>query len=121
MKKKSIWQLLIIVMVAMVSMAFVSCGNDDDDLTMSNSIVGTWEWVDDEGDYYARIIFQKDGTGTWTEYECDELEIWKFSYQYDSDTQFVVIVYEDGEKEAVSVIINGNKMILDGYPYYRIK
>ena len=71
--KKSIFNLMTILMVAMMSICFVSCGDDDDD--DNNGIAGTW--VDDytimelgkDGSYYAYDPrFPEDGyrKGTYT-------------------------------------------------------
>lgn len=65
------------------------------------SIVGIWEYTD--GDQYARIIFNENGTG-------HELSLWKgnvdfesdFTYEYNSKTM-VVTIYEDGEKGSVQL------------------
>ncbi len=44
MKKKSLWSLLTIVVVAMLSVVVMSCSKDDEDdvIITENEIVGTW-------------------------------------------------------------------------------
>lgn len=50
-KKNYFWSMLTMTMVAMLSVAFVSCSSDDDDKEngSTNSIVGTWEMTNVQG------------------------------------------------------------------------
>ncbi len=50
-KKNYFWSMLTMMMVAMLSVAFVSCSSDDDDKEngSTNSIVGTWEMTNVQG------------------------------------------------------------------------
>ena len=55
------------LLVALVSMTVVSCGDDDDDATSSNPLVGTW--VETYGSNTVTITtftFTKSGTGVRT-------------------------------------------------------
>lgn len=121
MKKNFFWSMLTIMVVAMLSMTFVSCSDDDDEVVKeSSSIVGTWEWRDDESEDYDIITFRKDGTGTWSQYYDDESEIENFSYQYDSSTKRLIMHCGD-EVETTVAIVMGDVMEWDGFIYHRIK
>lgn len=58
-KKNYLWNMLTMMMVAMLSVAFVSCSSDDDDKENGNNggdtttwtIVGTWEMTQIQGYY----------------------------------------------------------------------
>ena len=110
------------MMVALVSMSFVSCSDDDDDNGSSNSsIVGTW--IYEEGYYYNLVTFYEDGTGVWIEEdeeEYDSYEEEEFSYIY-SPSSNKLTMYFKGEKETSTVYVNGDTMIMDGDIYQRVK
>lgn len=105
------------MMVAMLSISFVSCSDDDDDV--SNSIVGTWRYEED--DYYEVITFKSDGTGTWTEYELGDYDSVFFTYTYDYTSMVLVMRYEDGDTEKSKVQITGDVMYFDGDLFRRVK
>ena len=122
-KKNFFWNLLAIMMVAMVSLTMVSCSDDDDEVVKESSpIVGTWTWEDDESEDYEIVTFRADGTGTWTEYDSyyDESDTEQFSYQYNPNTKKLVIHIED-EVEEITISIVGDIMYMDGYTYRRVK
>lgn len=104
------------MMVAMLSISFVSCSDDDD---ISNSIVGTWRYEEDG--YYDVVTFKSDGTGTWTEYELGDYDSWFFTYTYDYTSMVLVVRYEDGDTEKSKVQIAGDVMYIDGDFYRRVK
>lgn len=110
-------------MVSLLSTGFVSCSDDDDDDKKdADSIVGTWKWEDDEYDDYEIITFRADGTGTWIIYDSfyEEMDTDSFTYQYDSGHHRLVMYFED-EVLTQAVYIDGDKMDLFGYIYYRVK
>ena len=50
-------------MVAVFSLAFVSCGDDDDESTSGNSVyVGTWSIQDGDDDYFEYMQLKADGS-----------------------------------------------------------
>ncbi len=82
MSNKNLLKLMSIVLVAMLSVGFTSCGNDDDDELSSNSIVGHWKGVTfqkyddinltnliDEGESSWDWRFYDDGTCSCRGYE----------------------------------------------------
>ena len=78
MKKKNfLWNMLTIMMVAMLSVSLSSCSNDDDE--SSDSIVGTWRLtlLDDDGIWHCQYKFNSDGTlevKDWVEREPNDYE-----------------------------------------------
>ena len=66
-----------IMMVAIVSVGFVSCGDDDDDeKTDGISIVGTWRYSNDyygEPEGYEQYIFKRDGSGFYEDWGYETL------------------------------------------------
>jgi len=70
MKKKYFLSMLTFLMVATLSVSFLSCGNDDDDNSISSvSIIGTWRIVGGDDGAQSKIgriwTFNADGTCDW--------------------------------------------------------
>ena len=91
--KKYLISLITIMMVALVSMSFVSCSDGDDDNGSSNSsIVGTWKYdfsEEEDGEFYVGyqlFTFNADGTGRLVEYDDGKI---------DSDDVFTYTCYEN--------------------------
>ncbi|MBR1932572.1 MAG: hypothetical protein IJ841_02680 [Prevotella sp.] len=75
MKTMKFWSLLTLLTCLLATPVLLSCGGDDDDdnngggnsqQPTSNSIVGTWEWVDGDVDMSANkpsFVLREDGTG----------------------------------------------------------
>ena len=67
---KNLWKFMAIIMVAMISVGFVSCGDDDDPTSnVTNSLVGTWrKYSTDSNEVptselgHVLWVFQADGT-----------------------------------------------------------
>ena len=123
MKKKNLFYLLSIVMVAMMSVSFVSCGDDDDnyyDPSVTTPLVGVWQYQgpEDPSNYWWRLVFYKDGTGVETEYSNDGVtDITlnnKFNYTYRSSTGQLIINYTTGNggTDVYSVERTGNTLNL---------
>lgn len=80
---------------------FTACSSDDDKTEDEVSIVGIWEYTN--GDQFARIIFNENGTG-------HELYLWQgnvdfesdFTYKYNSKTM-VLTICENGEEGSVQL------------------
>lgn len=75
MKKYYYWSLLTFVMVAMLSVSFASCGNDDDEDGSSagdNGLVGTWVQYHRSGAYYSGFKFTGSGAAYYNEWDSDE-------------------------------------------------
>lgn len=127
--KKNSYYLLIMLMMAIVSVGFVSCGSDDDDNngggaggtgTLSGSIVGTWkivktagydangklygETVEKDLPYYMFYQFQENGVCAYFEYYLDPEDYWEDG---------------NGQKHAWDIdygryTYSGNVLIVDG-------
>lgn len=115
MKKNILKGLLTIMMVAFVSMNFVSCSDDDDDKKDSKndsnteSIIGTWRWSGyndtSELTFYPDgrgvEIYQEGGKGTYTD---------SFTYTYDADKKTLRIYYTDGDSGSATV--SSDRMVI---------
>ncbi len=84
MNKKIFMSLLSIMMVAMLSVCFVSCGDDDDD---NNPLVGTW-YYSENGNYYEISFY--------------------------SDLRFICITTKSGKRETYTgpYRVNGNQLTI---------
>lgn len=98
MRKTSLFQLMTILMVTLLSLGFASCGSDDDDSVDSSgngTIIGTWE----ETDY-------TDGTWQWTfnsngKGSCKVTNKTTYSFSFDyilNGSSLKISGYEDGER-----------------------
>ena len=89
---KKIFSLMTILMVAIVSVGFVSCGDDDDEV----SIVGTWR----TGDSYENVIiaFYANGTGNVIKKKNQKTYNNNFKYVFDVKTMTVIFMFWDDEE-----------------------
>lgn len=112
MKKKNLWCLLAILMVTIVSVGFVSCGDDDEEDEIT--IVGTWRY--DFGSGYVLLTFNQNGTARYQEYdhgrwESDE----SANYVYSNGSLFVT--GRNGERVTIEVIsLTQTTLILKDFP-----
>lgn len=129
--KKYLLNWMTILMVAVVSVGFVSCGDDDDDdKKETSSIVGTWVYFEQDDDYSEMYTFKSDGTFklvwqesvSWDEsYSGEESGLWKYDAKNHKLTLTTIIGEEPGP-EIYTVILQGNQMTLiegdgDSYTY----
>lgn len=115
MKRKCIsW--MTILMVAIMSVGFMSCGGGDDDVKKESevSLVGTWRYDFSTG--YVLFTFSQDGTVRIREYDHGEWERDKV-YYYTYSNGILHITYEDGrERETIEVIsLSDTKLVLEDY------
>ena len=83
--KKNLLKWIGALLIAIVSLGFVSCG-DDDEKEDDVSIIGTWcSVLKDErgGTVQAILIFNEDGTGTRKIRFSNESDVRKFKYIFD--------------------------------------
>lgn len=119
--KKYLLNWMTILMVAIVSVGFVSCGDDDDEKT-SSSIVGTWKCEYSDG--YDIITFNSNGKGTWTEYYYEgkkELvdEVETFDYFFDESSLTLRMLFGDEVEVWKIESLTSKQMIIDGDVYIK--
>ena len=129
-KPEKLWKLLAIVMVAIVSIGFASCSDDDDD---DVSLVGTWrcDWSDEDYNYTNIFYFKTDSTGVFNEgyMNKDDKSTYgpnrRFKYAFDSKDMTISILIWDLEKNSWSdhyehwhiSNLASKSMVVDGYTY----
>ena len=96
MKKKSFfWSMLTVIMVAIMSISFSACGDDDDAPGDGTGVVGVWEGKSGPDNVVA--TFKSNGTGTldWTIHDdATYYESETFTYVKDSETSGTMVVNE---------------------------
>ena len=100
--KKSLWSLLTIVMVAMLNVCFVSCGNDDDDEGATKSVanlVGLWEMTNVKGTSSETGSFNVNvSISNYDEFE--DLDVADFvRYEFGADNKFICYTFHFGKDE----------------------
>lgn len=86
MNKKMTWSLLTVMMVAMLSVCFASCSDDEDDFgSVSDEIVGTWKGSFDNR-FFVTLTFNSDGTGVGYREGYNRsgqlTEIWEYDFKW---------------------------------------
>lgn len=115
--KKYLLCWMTILMVAIVSIGFVSCGDDDDDKKVENvSIVGTWSLNFSPNDY-CLLTFYQNGTVKYQEYDNGK---WQEddTYNYTYSNGILSLTYSNGRKrETIEVIsLSETKLVLKDWP-----
>lgn len=104
-KKEFLWSMLTFVMVAMLSVGFVSCGDDDSGSDIP--IVGTWVDTDDNSD--VSFTFNGDGSG----YLKDKSGTSNFNYAYDESSKTLKLWYVNSSLVyTYTVTLTGNTLML---------
>lgn len=113
--RKSIFNLMALLMAAIVSIGFVSCGSDDDDndkdtspSTSSNQtlLIGTWRHDFGTNGGYNIKQFNSDNTGYSQEYDPNDGGLRRkhdFTYQYDKNTNRIYTRESDGDQGVYEV------------------
>ena len=124
--KRNLLSWMTILMVAIVSVGFVSCGDDDnksDDERNTPtgqlgtvSLVGTWQLHFGPNDYCI-LTFYQNGTVKYQEYddgEWEEEETLNYTYK----NAILRLTYSDGsERETIEVIsLSETKLVLKDWP-----
>ena len=125
--RKYILKWMTILMVAIVSVGFVSCGGDDDGNNNNNkeeqssaSIIGTWrnDWGSGARSYTAYSFFEV-GTGLMFDKGNGAQ---RFTYTYNSHPQSVNIVYSEYDKESMNISkLTSSSLVMDGDEYKKIE
>ena len=116
---KKYYYLLMVMLMALVSVGFAACGDDDDE-PKGSDIVGTWQISDEEG--VILLQFTKDGKFNEVDIVSEEgvadLFIYHGTYSVSGNKLTVTYVY-DHESETVGCTysVNGDKLSItdDGY------
>ncbi|MBR1652297.1 MAG: hypothetical protein IJ692_02775 [Alloprevotella sp.] len=127
--KTKLFKLMATMFVAVLSLGFTSCGDDEDEnnpqrpdeeevdprQTEEATIVGSWKWNFDI-DGYEIVTFYANGTGQTYEWDDSDESIKRFLYSFDKDHMRLTItvieeedasgrrVYEERETETYTVI-----------------
>lgn len=117
--KKNLLNCMTILMVAILSAGFVSCGDDDDNSIEKDgnvSLVGTWS-LNFGPDDYCLLTFYKNGTVKYQEYDDGEWEEDE-TYNYTYGNGILRLTYRDGsERETIEVIsLSETKLVLKDWP-----
>ena len=116
--KKILLNWMTIMMFAIVSIGFVSCGNDDDDDKKGGtvSLVGTWS-LNFGPDDYCLLTFYQNGTVKYQEYDHGQWEE-DDTYNYTYNNSILSLTYSDGRKrETIEVIsLSETKLVLKDWP-----
>lgn len=115
---KKIFSILMLAMLAVCSVALVSCGDDDDEKGGSgaaNVLVGTWRRNISENDYYT-YTFNSNGTGVFNRPSWNVTEY--FSYKimsYDAGSgRGQVLEMQDGQSRTIDFTLVGNSLVYEG-------
>lgn len=117
MMKKDLLKWMTILMVVIVNVGFVSCGDDDDDEKGGNvSLVGTWSLNFGPNDY-CLLTFNQNGTVKYQEYDNGEWEE-DDTYNYTYSNSILYFTYSNGKKrETIEVIsLSETKLVLKDWP-----
>ena len=129
MKKRSILSLLALLLLSMVSVAFMSCGGNDDSpagengnegnstTVLSKQIVGSWST--NSSDTHSDgtqdgWIFNADGTGIMAEHYdrgAGEADVITFTYTVNDNSRAVSITYQDGDRETWTNVVVANGVL----------
>ena len=122
--KKNLLNWMTILMVAILSASFVSCGDDDDNSNKeeqaSTSIIGTWRYYWGNGPRsYTAYSFFDDKTGLIFDKGNGAA---RFTYSFNSQTKIVNIEYSKYDKEQINISkITSNSLVIDGDKYDKVE
>ena len=122
-KKSIIWSMLAIIMVAMLSVGFAACGDDDD----NGGISGIWKGQD--GRETLTLIFNSGYSGTWImtyedKYSGTETTNGTFTYTMVDNNKAIVSVnvpdeWYSGKRTGIAyAVIEGNKLTLYEHDFF---
>lgn len=112
---------MLFMALACASLAFVACGDDDDENPPAQQdqtgLVGTWKGPDDDYPYTVTICFNANYTG-WDNWGGD-----KGQFTWYTEGEKLVFVYPEGEKGNYDIDeyiykVAGNQLYLYDLDYY---
>ena len=111
----------VVMLVALVmgSVAFSSCGDDEEEDVQTSSIIGTWKAENEMADVV--ITFKADGTGTFSTNGVEN----EFRYEYDGAHVVRMQFFWQGVEGELVVahleVINNNKILFNNMPFKRVR
>lgn len=110
---KRVYYFLMVMLMALVTVGFTACGDDDDE-PKESSIVGTWssKYVDEDGEGELLIQFTKSGDFHSVEvydHEPPYVEHGKYTV---SGNKLTIVYDEDNEKETYEYSIKGDNLTI---------
>ena len=115
--KKYLLNWMTILMVAIVSVSFVSCGDDNEkDGNDEVTILGTWA-LNFGTDDYCLLTFYPDGTVKYQEYDNGEWDA-DDTYRYTYSDGILRFIYKNSKiREEIEVIsLSATKLVLKDWP-----
>ena len=115
--KKNLFRLMALMMVAMLTIGFISCSKDDDDDDNSTSIVGTWKYQFGKNNY-ALLTFSQNGICNYYEYDDGETDNESASYTY-SNSILKITFYQENRyyTETIKVAsLTKTTLVLEDFP-----
>ena len=107
---KKYFGILMLAMLAVCSVAFVSCG-DDDEIDPNNPLVGTWMWTDKED--VEEVEFRANNTFSWYEYDYGDPRDLDYEGTYSVEGDIVTMVSSElGGKEVYRFEISNKVLTL---------
>lgn len=115
---KKIYGILMLTVLAICSVTFVSCGDDDDEEDLpsgvSQSFIGTWRinLVEDEYQEWLEFQFKSDGTFIYRDWDNEENTIYTENGWYNVIANNLTLKWADGSEDTFVYSINGKKLML---------
>ena len=121
MKKNLLWSLLAVMMVAVMSFSFVSCGDDDDDdavaANIDSAIAG--KWYKHSSGYTIGYDLRANGEYWYTEYENNETPEWFLDGRWTASNNTLTLYVNADEEKDAKVKVYTYSLSEDGQTLYR--
>jgi len=120
---KTLKYLSIMLVMLACSVGFASCSDDDDDdvITGSNALIGTWVYTSNDGNTTKTYVFGSNNKGSFSNVSPGSNYKETFSYSFNEEEKRIDIVMDEDDTRYYfsNVRIVGNKITLDGLTYTR--
>lgn len=98
------------LLMVVLCVNFVACGDDDDD--EKASIVGTWKAESSDDGYVAYFTFNSDGTGKSWEVSSSGTQSEAEAFTYKVSDNKLTFTWEDGEDYTSTFSLSGNRLTI---------
>ena len=108
---------MLLIVALSASMAVSSCSKDKDDDPSSSSLVGTWYYMDEDGDldYDDYFVFKSNGNFTYAGED-------NGTYKFNESSSTLTLYWEDDDVEKIDVEFLAKGVIyLDDWGIYKKK